>query len=344
MPAELPRSSAGAAALVELGAEYDVPAARLLAGTGLTVEVLADPTGEISPAAELGLIRNLLAACGDVPGLGLIAGSRYHVGRFGIWGFALLTSPTIRAAMGIAVRFFELSYTFSEIRLGDSADGTSLEFDDSRVPGDVRTFLIERDIASALRIQQDILAEPLPLVRVELAIPEPPDADLYTRALGVRPEFGAERNLVVVPTELLDRALPQANPLVTAATQEQCAALLRTRHERVGVAGQVRQVLLSNPPGAIQQEGAATALRLSSRTLHRRLAEEGTTFRELATETTVLLAQEMLVAGLTVDDVASRVGYGSAPAFTVAFKKATATTPGAWARSMRRRPLTPVDR
>lgn len=332
---QLPRSTAGAAALVELAAEYDVAAGRLLAGTGITEAALADPAAEVTAAAELAVVRNLLAELGHVPGLGLIAGHRYHVGLFGIWGFALLTSPTIRDAFGLAVRFADLTNSFARLGFTESADEAVLEFDDAEVPADVRPFLLQRDVASALRLQQDILRESLPGLRLELSLPEPSDPRLYEQVLGVQPVFGAPRNALVAPTEALDRALPQANPLVTAATQDQCAALLRARHERVGVAGRVRRVLLAGRPGRIRQEDVAAELALSPRTLHRRLAAEQTTFRDLVTETTVLLAQEMLAAQLTVEDVAARLGYAGAPAFTVAFKKATDTTPGSWARTHR---------
>lgn len=330
---QLPRSTAGAAALVELAAEYAVPAGRLLAGTGIAEAALADPAAEVTAAAELAVVRNLLAELGHVPGLGLIAGHRYHVGLFGIWGFALLTSPTIRDAFELAVRFVDLTNSFSRLSYTESADEATLEFDDSEVPADVRAFLLQRDIASALRLQQDILREPVPHLRLELMLPEPPEAGLFEQIIGVRPAFGAARNLLVVPTESLGRPLPQANPLVTATTQDQCAALLRARHERLGVAGQVRRVLLAGRPARVRQEDVAAALALSPRTLHRRLAAEDTTYRDLVSETTVLLAQEMLAAALTVEDVASRLGYAGAPAFTVAFRKATGTTPGTWART-----------
>ncbi|RDI67603.1 hypothetical protein DFR76_103674 [Nocardia pseudobrasiliensis] len=48
---------------------------------------------------------------------------------------------------------------------------------------------------------------------------------------------------------------------------------------------------------------------LGVRTLRRRLSDEGTTFRELANETIGMLAEELLIAGLTVEQVADRLGY-----------------------------------
>lgn len=335
MQLQLPRATTGAAELIGLAAEYGVPAGRLLAGSGIAGAALDDPAAEITAAAELAVVRNLLGELGHVPGLGLLAGHRYHVGLFGIWGFALLTSPTIRDALVLAVRYADLTNSFSRLTYAESAREATLEFDDSAVPADVRGFLLQRDVASAVRLQQDILRAPLTDLRIELTMPEPADAALFAEITGVRPTFGAPRNLLIVPAEALDRALPQANPLVTAATQDQCAALLRARRERLGVAGQVRRVLLAGRPARIRQQDVASELALSPRTLHRRLAAEGTTYRDLVAEATVLLAEEMLAAALTVEDVAVRLGYAGAPAFTVAFKKTTGMTPGGWARAHR---------
>jgi AraC-like DNA-binding protein len=330
---QLPRSTAGVAVLADLATEHGMPVARLLAGTGVSERALHDPAAEIPASAELAVVRNLVTDLGHVPGLGLLAGHRFHVGLFGIWGFALLTSPTVREAVGLAVRFVDLTFSFSRLEVTESPEGAMLEFDDAGVAPDVRSFLLERDIASAARLQQDILGEPVSGLRVELATPAPADTSVWTGLLGIQPRFGAERNLLVLPAASLDRPLPQANPLVTAASRDQCAALLRTRHERIGVAGQVRAVLVTGPPARFRQEEVAAALHLSPRTLHRRLAEEGTTYRDLVTETTILLAQEMLAARLTVEATATRLGYAGAPAFTVAFRKATGMSPGSWARA-----------
>ncbi|HSV39888.1 MAG TPA: AraC family transcriptional regulator [Nocardioidaceae bacterium] len=45
----------------------------------------------------------------------------------------------------------------------------------------------------------------------------------------------------------------------------------------------------------------------------------------------------MLSAGLTVEEVAHRLGYAGAPAFTAAFKRWKGVTPGSYARASRAR-------
>jgi len=79
----------------------------------------------------------------------------------------------------------------------------------------------------------------------------------------------------------------------------------------------------------------AADLNLGVRTFRRRLAEEGVTFRDLSDETFGVLAEELLSTGLTVEQVAIRLGYSGAPALTRAFKSRTGETPGRFARAHR---------
>ena len=62
---------------------------------------------------------------------------------------------------------------------------------------------------------------------------------------------------------------------------------------------------------------------------------EGITFRELENETFGVLAEELLAAGLSVAQVAARLGYSSSSALTHAFKSWKGMAPGSFARSRR---------
>src|SRR5512139_2876741 len=101
------RSVASAALLCNVGVERGVPLEQLLRGTGLTPKLLGDPTAEVEAAQEARIARNLLGAC-PAPGLGLQAGIRYHLSMYGIWGFALISSPTVGAAIDLGLRYFDM--------------------------------------------------------------------------------------------------------------------------------------------------------------------------------------------------------------------------------------------
>jgi len=63
---------------------------------------------------------------------------------------------------------------------------------------------------------------------------------------------------------------------------------------------------------------------MSTRTLRRQLAAEGTSYRELRNDVGKALAIELLeVVGLSVTEVARRLGYSDAAAFSHAFHRWT---------------------
>jgi AraC-like DNA-binding protein len=179
--------------------------------------------------------------------------------------------------------------------------------------------LVERESASIVALQRDLLTTALPLQRVDARHPEPPHADLYEEVFGVRPRFGADANHGVFDAALLDLPMPQANELTAQVCEAQCAEILAHRRARSGVAEQVR-TLLASPAGPLSMPVVARALHASPRTLRRRLADEGTSFRALAEEVTMAFAEEMLTdPTLSYDDIAARLGYSDGSSLTRAF-------------------------
>jgi AraC-like DNA-binding protein len=332
---DLLRSPASAALLTDLAGEHGVPAEVVLAGTDIPNATLRDPEAEITAGQELRLLRNLIAALGDVPALGLEAGTRYHAAAHGIWGFAVLSSPSVRDALDIAIRFFELSFSFAEVRQEIQGDRVTIVIDDRDTPEDVRRFLAERDLAGLATLQRDLLGTVVVADAFRVRLPQPAYVDRYVEVTGNLPEFDADLTSVTISSQILDLPLPQANPHTATMCERQCVELLQRRHARLGIAGEVRD-LLARRSAITDQEDVARELNVSVRTLRRQLAEEGTSFRELSAEVSRLLAEELLGSGLSVEEVAHRLGYSGASAFTHAFRRWHGVTPGQFARSARR--------
>ena len=120
--------------LVTLGAERGVSAESCLARTGLREEVLRDPNVEVSAKQELTVIGNLLDALDDPPGLGIEAGVRYHLTTYGIWGFALISSPTWRSAIQVGLRHIDLTFAFCRFRAREDGERMHLVLDTPDIP------------------------------------------------------------------------------------------------------------------------------------------------------------------------------------------------------------------
>lgn len=317
--------------LVRLASERGMTMDAVLAGSGVAAETLADPRCEVTARQEFQIMRNLLQHCGDEPGLGAVAGREYHITTYGAWGLALISSPTLRDTIEIALRYVDLAFAFTQLRFEEADGEARLYIEDGAIPAEIRVFLVERTMSGLETIGQDLFASGIPVIRVTFRHPAPADTSVYREVFGVEPVFGAEVNSAVFDAALLDLPLPQANEWALRAYDELCRELLQHRRARTGVAGTVRDLLARHSGAIPDQATVAAELHLSPRTLFRRLAEEGTSFRALVDEVRETLAEELLcTAGMTTEQVSARLGYSEPACFVRAFKRWKGIAPQAF--------------
>ncbi|MFD6197410.1 AraC family transcriptional regulator [Mycobacteriaceae bacterium NPDC060252] len=327
---DYPRSPTATRNLVEAGADRGFAPGSCLAGTALTNADLVGPDAVVTGSQELQIIRNLLALTGNPPGLGIEVGTRYQLASAGILGFALLSSPTMGDALSVGLRFSQLSSTFHRFTLTVGGEDSIFDLDESDIPLDVRHFLLERDLAAIAGIVPILFGGVMPPgARVMLRTDRDTPLRLLTELLTV--EFESPRNALVFPTQLLAAPLPTADPHTAALCVRQCEELLEQRRSRDGIAGVVRNQLL-RVPGQVPTMGLiAAGMHIAERTLHRRLAREGTSYRALLDEVRETLAKELLTNGLTVKEVSDRLGYSEPAAFTHAYTRWHGSPPSAHA-------------
>ena len=88
--------------------------------------------------------------------------------------------------------------------------------------------------------------------------------------------------------------------------------------------------------GTYGMEAVAQRLHTTSRTLRRRLEDEGTTFQAVLNEVRANLAKEYLATTrLSSDDIAVALGFSDTASFRAAFRKWTQHTPAEYRRAAR---------
>jgi AraC-like DNA-binding protein len=330
----IPRTPTSVQVLVRLAAEHGVPAEVCLRGTRLDADRLQDASAEVTARDERTVITNLLGALGHPDDIGLEAGKRYHLTTYGIWGFALISSPTLRSAIDVGLRYLDLTFAFSRVTTRETDHEFQFVFDTPDIPLSLQRFAVERDAAAIGVIKRELLGGPVSALRVSFTFPPPSRPDRYTEAFDVTPQFGADENVLAFDPASIDLPLPQANEHTAALAQAQCRDLMEQRQARTGLSGQVRDLLLAHPSHPPSAEGVASRLNISSRTLRHRLAAEGTSFRELLDEVRQRLAEEMLLSGrLTVAETAQRLGYLELSSFSQAFRRWNGMGPRAYRKA-----------
>lgn len=316
-----PRSADASRHLLETGEAHGIDASKCLAGTGLIAAQLTDPTTEVQAQQELTIVRNLLSHVDDPTGLGIETGLRYNLASTGILGYAFLTSPTVRDAVTIGLRFAALSSIFLEVSVYETGEELVMEFDAGQIPSDVSRFLLDRDLAAMARVAPLLIgmAESAAQIRIELQDAGYLVEVLDATGLSFIVEDGAPRTAIAVPRELLDQPMAAADPDTAAVCIAQCEELLDRRRHRRGFAAQLRARLIKDPAQIPSMTAMAREFAVTERTLHRRLSAENTTYRVLVDEIREALAVELLGNDLTVEEVARRLGYSETAAFTHAF-------------------------
>ncbi len=103
---------------------------------------------------------------------------------------------------------------------------------------------------------------------------------------------------------------------------DQAEKFLRSRYQQDDIAGQLKRRLADlMAQGEANADAACRALRLSRRTLQRRLKAEKTSFQKILREVRAVLAVNYLKdARLKSLEIAMLLGYSNLSSFTTAFK------------------------
>jgi AraC-like DNA-binding protein len=317
--------------MIGLARELGVSLERCVAGTGLQGDDLTDPAREIAGQQELAVLRNILNSLDPEVPFGLLAGQRYRATSMGAWGFAIVTSANLGEALTVGQRYYDLTYSFNQP--GFTLDGSLIRllYDGSSNPDDLRAALIERDMAALIAMERDILGRVLPITRMQLTTARPAHAAAFEPLFGIVPEWNAPIDCIALDASFLAIAGPLADPVAQKLSDDLCAKLLERRRALTGVAGRVRARILQKPGDLPDMQTVATELGMTTRTLRNHLRREATSFRALVEESRAALAEELLATRqLTLDDIATRVGYADTSSFIAAFKRWKGVAPGGY--------------
>ncbi|MFC9998678.1 AraC family transcriptional regulator [Nocardia sp. NPDC127526] len=324
---DMRRNTASVYVLTQLARERGVPVVDCLAGTGVKPTAVIDPRTEITARQELAVVRNLLARCGDEPGLGVAAGSLMHVSLYGNWGLALLSSPTLREALRTALRYLELAFAVGPISLYEAGGQARLRLDDAGIPADVRPFFTERTMAAVQVLGRELFAVDIPPDWVSFRHAVPADTSRHREIFGVEPLFGAPAIECAFDAGYLELPLPQADAWARTTYERMCRETLTRRRlarrpSRGEMTDAVREVLVRDPRQLSTQAAVAAELYISPRTMSRRLQDEGVCFRALLEEVRETTAEHLLHhTDLTTGQISQRLGYAEPAAFIRAFRR-----------------------
>ena len=324
-------SSSNLTKLEELG----VPASAVLRRAGLPQAFMDQPRVLLSTKELFALWR----AIGEVstnPAIGLQLGTENRTERFTPMGLAALSTENFGAAVGQMARYKQLTCP-EEILQEKDDEEWSIQFRWLLADEIEPQVLIECAFAWVLSVARHGTGTRLTPLRVEFVQPRA-HAKTIERHFGCPVVCGAPRNAIVFRAADEQRPFVTRNAELLAMLAPQFERELKQQQsssenfiERVRTA--VQQKLTGRRPTV---EDIADTLHVSSRTLQRRLQDEGATFQRVLDEARHLLARHYLNNSvLELNETAYLLGFEDGNSFVRAFRTWEGIPPARW-REMQR--------
>ncbi|MDU9005084.1 AraC family transcriptional regulator [Sedimentitalea todarodis] len=303
---------------------------QVFSGTAFAPELLSQE----KPFAEFPDIADFFEHAAILSGndvLGFERGMERDMRRSGLLSYVGLSSPTVRDFIKNFARYRRV---FTDVVELDEAilDRESVLSWYFRVPAKVeRRQLVEFGASGILSGLEKAADQKLRLRKVCFRHLRKTHTNLIEDYLGCPVEFGAPENAFFFEPSALDVPLATADHELYSVLRQYAEDVLeRERRNTSALIVDVERAIAARlAAGEANQDRVARALGFSSRTLARRLAQEGTTFfRTLRDLREGLAISYLKNSDLGLGEIAYLMGYSNLSSFTDAFKGWVGVSPG----------------
>jgi hypothetical protein len=232
------------ATLVEVLNEQGIPPEASLSGTGLSSKSLARPETLTSVRQYITVCRNALELSKD-PETPFRVGSRIPLTAYGMYGFALVCSPTIREYFQVAVKYHRLATPLLSMSWREEGSYASWVFPIHPAithPDWLMRFLMEQQLTQlTTHLRTVIDRDRCQPVRAALSYPAPAHRYLYKRYFGCEVRFGQAFSELSYPKSILSEKPRLAHGLTSKIMQRRAIEFLaRSRHRPAWPARSIR--------------------------------------------------------------------------------------------------------
>lgn len=326
VPPDQPSVIAGYALAIARALEHKgVDARRALRAAGLTEAVSNDPLQRLTSSQVTGLYRVCVEITHD-PYFGLTVGRFIHASNIHAVGYALMASRSLLDFCLRLERYFALVSQSAALRVERNAQEVALRF---RRQTDLCGETEDAFLAFLLRFMRLLYRQDFSPLRVELHHACPNEGPQpYAQVFSVAPTFGHGESALVFNAETMEYPLPGACAEL-AQYNDRIAAEYLVKLDRADVAARVRaEIIKTLPTGDCTRSKVAREVRMSQAALQLKLAQRGTSFQDLLSETRRELALGYLAQrNLSVTEITFLLGFTDTSNFTRAFKRWTGISP-----------------
>jgi AraC-like DNA-binding protein len=301
----------------------------MLSKVGLTREEARDPAIRLEVRTQIRLL-DLAAEELQDDWLGFHLARSFDLREIGLVYYVIASSDRLADALRNAERYSQINNEGVRLRFSMQDETAAIALDYVKFDRHADRHQIEFWLVTLVRICRQVTNGRLAPSRLKTRHFRNEMPAEFRAFFGVDIEFGANADEICFPRPVALLSVvgrdEYLNELLRGYAEE---ALARKPQERITVRSKAEDILPKLlPHGRAMGSEVARRLGMSSRTLSRKLAEEGTSFAEILDQLRAVLAKQYLQdETLPVSEIAWLLGYREVSSLTHAFKRWTGMTP-----------------
>jgi AraC-like DNA-binding protein len=251
------------------------------------------------------------------------------VGCWSMMCYAVIGCETLGQALSRYCRFYQLFELGMHPTLEEKGDQVRIHLHADERTAEPGPYLHELLLVNTHRFASWLVQEHLPIQVVQLSYaPQAPALDYRHMFLANPIEFEQPRSQLVLSRALLDKRITQNETSLRHFLRHPALIMLTQDYATNSWTSQVRDLVHRQLREIPELNDVATTLEVHPQTLRRRLATEGTTFKDIKNQVRRDTALHFLgKQGLSIEEISHRAGFSESSAFIRAFKGWTGVTP-----------------
>lgn len=258
-----------------------------------------------------------------------LCGKPVKLGTYEMMGQLTVQQATLIQAITKGIAFYNLIIDDNFVEISAEEDRAELIFNLPYPEKDHKYLFAEMVLLAWHRYCSWLIASSIPLTKVKFNYAPPPHVHEYHYLFPGEHEFNCQRLSISFPDHYLSKPVKQSEGSLSSFMNRCPLELFRQYKSDYSLTSEIRHLLISDiENGLLTIDLVASSLHMTSRTLMRRLKDEGTCFQKIKDvvrrdKAVILLTQRTT----PINRIAELVGFTDPAAFTRAFRTWTGETP-----------------
>ena len=279
----------------------------------------------------IGEIKRTAFSLSNDPKIFLYEGKFFNPSMIGFIGYLMINSPTLREGIRKVVEHQKIIGDGVRHYLDEHSDG-SADFKVVIVDEAIKEFqihIIESISSVKMAFISHMLGPDAKAIEMHFEYDQPEYIDLYQEVFSCPLIFNSNKNSMKINSSILDQPLKSGNPKFFQFFEDQLKKQLSELEENNSILSQINNILIElRTSGDFSIDIVASKLNMGTRTLQRRLKDEGVNYNNVLQTFKKTIAENYIKQNnFSISEIAYMLGFSEPSAFHRFFKKWTGKTP-----------------